>query len=128
MQKEFDTWNEKKKVLHDREVVLYYRSREIWWCYVGINIGSEQNGSQDKFLRPVVIVHAFGKNSCLVVPLTTSTKVHPMRIPIGVVEGEQATALLSQIKVVDTKRLLQKIAVLDKEYFDKITKTLKSLF
>lgn len=128
MKKEFDTWNERKKILHEREVVLFYRAREIWWCYVGINVGSEQNGSQDKFLRPVVIVHAFGKNSCLVVPLTTSTKSHPLRIPIGTVSEQNATALLSQIRVVDTKRLLQKITVLDKEYFDKVTKTLKSLF
>ena len=107
---------------------LYYHTREIWWCSVGVNIGYEQDGSEEKFLRPGVIIRAFGLSSCLVIPLTKSCKKHHLRIPVGEVESEQASAVLSQIKVIDTKRLLEKIGYLDKSIFVELRKIVRNLF
>ena len=42
--KNFDTWNIKKKHVNRGESRLY-TEREIWWCSLGVNIGSEQDGS-----------------------------------------------------------------------------------
>lgn len=128
MSKNFDKWNKEKKELNEKIVKLYYHPREIWWCYLGLNIGTEQDGNNKKFLRPVVVVRAFGPNICLVIPLTTSTKKHPLRIPIGKIKEKEAMAILSQIKVIDTKRLLEKIDFVEKEVFERLRKAVKNLF
>ncbi|MFH1170496.1 MAG: hypothetical protein V1704_02965 [Candidatus Vogelbacteria bacterium] len=47
MKKDFDQWNERKKGLHNRDRVPFYHEREIWWCALGVNIGSEQDGSKE---------------------------------------------------------------------------------
>ena len=118
----------RKKQIHTKNVKLYYHPREIWWCYLGLNVGCEQDGSEEKFLRPVIIIRDFGPSSCLIIPLTKSTKKHPLRIPIGEVENNKAVAVLSQMKVVDTKRLLEKIGFLNKDNFLTLKKAVRNLF
>ncbi len=125
--KDFDSWNVKKKLINSNKPRLY-TVREIWWCSLGINVGSEQDGGGEEFLRPVLILRSFGANSCLVIPLTKSTHKHLLRIPLGVIDGENATVILSQMKVVDTRRLVEKIGFLDKEKFAEIRKAVKKLF
>lgn len=127
MTKDFDLWNEKKKELHIRAGAPFFHEREIWWCSIGVNIGSEQDGSDDEYSRPVLVLKGLSKETFLAVPLTTSTKSHFMRPSIGRVEGEEAHALLSQIRIVDTKRLVRKISYLDKEIFESIRKTIKGM-
>ena len=127
MQKDFDKWNEIKKETNAEEPRLY-TVREIWWCRLGVNIGTEQDGGGEKFLRPAVIVRGFGSDACLVVPLTTSPREHPLRISIGAVNGCPARANLSQVRVIDTRRLVEKIGFLEKELFARIRKTARGLF
>ena len=122
MLKDFDNWNNQKKAIHDSGENKFYHPRDIWWCRLGLNVGFEQNGKDIDFERPVLILKAFGK-ICLIAPLTTSPKKHKYRITIGLIEDKEATAIISQIKVVDTKRFSEKIGVLDKEIFSKIQKT-----
>ncbi|OJI08968.1 MAG: hypothetical protein COV08_02665 [Candidatus Vogelbacteria bacterium CG10_big_fil_rev_8_21_14_0_10_49_38] len=93
MEKEFDRWNKTKKEIDQSSENRFYHPREIWWCTLGINIGFEQDGSDQEFRRPVLVLRAFGK-ICLVVPLTTSPQKHKFRVPIGLVEGKER-ALLS---------------------------------
>lgn len=40
---------------------------------------------------------------------------------------KEAVALLSQIRVIDTRRLVEKVGFLDKEVFNKLKKTLKDM-
>mgnify|MGYP001560157142 FL=1 len=127
MKKEFDKWNEKKKLTHTEKPRLY-TVREIWWCRLGVNIGTEQDGGGSNFLRPAVILRGFGPDACLVVPLTTSLREHPLRIDVGMIDGRSARANLSQIRVVDTRRLVEKIGFIDKAVFQKLKKTARSLF
>lgn len=44
------------------------------------------------------------------------------------IQGKKASAILSQIRVVDTRRLVEKIGFLDKEIFKQLRKTARSLF
>jgi mRNA-degrading endonuclease toxin of MazEF toxin-antitoxin module len=127
MQKNFDVWNDAKKNIHDRAGAPFYHSREIWWCSLGVNIGAEQDGSGDEFHRPVVILKSFGAQTCLVIPLTTSPKVHPLRPSVGLIDGKGAHALLSQIRIIDTKRLVRKIGYLKKEIFEAIRKAARGM-
>ncbi len=126
MENDFDRWNEKKKQTNAEQPRLY-TVREIWWCRLGVNIGSEQNGNGKLFLRPVLIIRGFGANTCMVVPLTTSQRTHPLRIPVEKIKGEKATAILSQIRVVDTRRLVEKVGFLDKTILE-LRKTARNLF
>ena len=58
-----------------------------------------------------MILRGFGPDACLVVPLTTSPREHALRLSVGVVDGKPAKANISQMRVVDTRRLEEKAAV-----------------
>jgi len=95
----------------------------MWWCAFGMNIGSEQDGE-----RPALIVKRFSNQTFIVAPLTTSESSHPMRIPLGIVNGEKVSVVISQMRIIDTKRLINVIGYVDKEIFGKIRKTIRDLF
>jgi len=125
--KDFDGWNIKKKLTQNESPRLY-TVREIWWCRFGVNIGTEQDGKGEWGVRPCVILRGFGPDACLVAPLTTSKRKHPLRVDIGVVDGKSAKVNVSQIRVIDTRRLEEKISFLNKNKFIELRKILKSLF
>ncbi|MDP3725615.1 MAG: type II toxin-antitoxin system PemK/MazF family toxin [bacterium] len=127
MKKDFDNWNEKKKQLDNRENAPFYHEREVWWCSLGVNIGFEQDGSGKEHRRPVLILKGLSREICLTIPLTTALSDHPMRPSVGLVEGKEARALLSQIRVIDSKRLVRKIGYLDKDIFEYIRTVAKEL-
>src|SRR6266404_730808 len=104
MKKDFDSWNLKKKYIEENEPRRFYRSREIWWCSLGVNIGFEQDGTSHDQQRPVLILKGFSREVCLVVPLTTSKKKNPYHFSIGkinntikTVSPEDISELLPQI-------------------------------
>ncbi len=35
---------------------LFFKEREVWYCYLGLNVGFEQDGKGDSFLRPVLVL------------------------------------------------------------------------
>ncbi|HYC34502.1 MAG TPA: type II toxin-antitoxin system PemK/MazF family toxin [Candidatus Paceibacterota bacterium] len=128
MTKRFDEWNEIKKATDGTSLPFKgYHPRQIWWCKIGVNIGFEQDGKNIEFSRPVLILKAFSKNTCLIVPLTASTEAHKYRVNIGLVDGKPARAIISQIKVIDTKRLIEKVGLLDHLYFNQVIKNLKEI-
>ena len=127
MKKDFDKWNEVKKEIHENEVSKFYHAREIWWCSLGENIGFEQDGNGEEYQRPILILKGLSKNTCLIIPMTTSSKKHPMRVSAGIIEGKEVSVIISQIRVVDTKRFINKIGFLDRNVFDAIRKIVKDM-
>ena len=67
------------------------------------------------------------RETCLVAPLTTSELEHKYRISVGLIDGKLAKAIMSQIRVIDTKRLVNKITVIDKKVFEGIKKSVRDL-
>lgn len=126
MQKDFDSWNIRKKELN-ATLPNFYRARDIRWCSLGVNVGFEQDGKNETYRRPVLIVRGFSLNVCLVVPLTTSTKMNPYHISIGVIKGRENFVITSQIRLIDTKRLHARIGILDENKFDEIRKAIRNL-
>ena len=126
MEKDFNGWNEAKKRVQLLLPKLYH-ARELWWCSLGVNVGFEQNGTGAEFQRPVLILRGVGPHTCYAVPLTTSPKQHPFRVPIGFVDGKPATAIVTQMRLIDTRRLVNKIGFLDKRTFARVKKTAKDL-
>ncbi|KKR31871.1 MAG: hypothetical protein UT65_C0015G0033 [Parcubacteria group bacterium GW2011_GWF2_39_8b] len=127
MKKDFDDWNKKKKKIHKNDNAPFCHERELWWGALGVNIGSEQDGSGKEDSRPILVLKGLSVQTCVVIPLTTSTSIHTLRPSIGIVEDEEAHALMSQIRVIDTKRLIRKIGYLDKKIFQQIRKIAKDM-
>jgi len=126
-EKDFDNWNNNKKVIHSTNDNKLYHEREIWWCSLGINIGFEEDGTGISGERPVLILRGFSRQVCLIIPLTTSEKKNPYHISLGRVDNRNAFAITSQIRLIDTKRLINKIGVVDQILFKNIRKAAKDL-
>ena len=124
MEKDFDRWNEIKKATDaaDEAARLYFREGEVWWVRLGHNIGYEANGKSREFTRPIIILKKYNQYSFLALPLTTVPKPNPYRLPVGMVDGMQAFATLSQLCNIDSKRLVKKIMHLDADIFIAIKK------
>ncbi len=111
MNKNFDQWNSKKKIVDGKDMKnIFFREREVWWCHLGLNIGFEQDGKNDDFRRPVLIFKKFNKETFWAIPLTTKNKKGGYYFNFKIVNSEiENTASLSQIKLIDSKRLIDKL-------------------
>lgn len=127
MDKDFDGWAEKKKKLQDRIKSPFFHEREIWWCSLGVNVGFEQDGAGEEYYRPILILKGMSVQTCFAIPLTASNKEHPLRPSIGIIDGKEARALLSQMRLIDAKRLIRKIGNLNEEIFERIRKSVKEM-
>ncbi len=127
MYKDFDGWNNVKQDIHTNGEPKFYCAREIWWCSLGVNIGFEQEGDGNNGARPILIMKGFSKYVCLVIPLTTSTKINEYHFSLGQVDGKIAFAIISQIRLIDTRRLINRIHIIDKNLFYEIRKAVKNL-
>ena len=127
MQKDFDGWNGVKKDVHIRSNVPLYKTREIWWANLGLNVGYEQDGTGTNYKRPALVLRGLSRNVCVILPLTTSPKRDRFYIDAGIVEKKPAAAIISQIRLIDTRRLVEKIATLDRAHFDLIRKAARDL-
>ena len=72
MQKDFDSWNDFKKKIEEKMSAPTFKQQEVLWCSIGLNIGHEENGKNEFFNRPVLVVRKFSKHIFLGVPLSTS--------------------------------------------------------
>ncbi|KND51003.1 MAG: hypothetical protein AB202_01170 [Parcubacteria bacterium C7867-007] len=99
---------------------LYFNEREVWFCYLGANVGYEQNGRGREFLRPVIIVKKYNKNLFLGIPLTSKVKSTPYYFPLGVIRGSTSAAILIQTRSLSSRRLINKIAKIDVCTFNKM--------
>lgn len=127
MQKDFDAWNKRKKNIHESKKHPFYHEREIWWCVLGTNVGVEQDGTGTGYERPVVILRAFSLDACLVISFTTSEKNNRYHMNAGQVLGQQDSAIISQLRLIDTKRLREKIGYMEKDNFEHIRKAVKGM-
>lgn len=111
--KRFLEWIGLKEKLHKNEAVPpLFKEGEIWWCYVGENIGNEINGKSEQFSRPVFVFKKYDRYSFLGLPLTTTLKEGTWYIEINFT-GIKQTVVLSQGRTFDYRRFKEKIGELD---------------
>ena len=102
--KNFDTWNKEKKNLenigHD---TLAFHEREIWWCSIGFNLGDEQDGKNELFERPILVLKKFNNKIAWVLPMSAKPKdgIHYHSLEH---EGKKFTVILSQLRLISIKR------------------------
>jgi mRNA interferase MazF len=125
MPKDFDGWNEKKKSIHDREQAPFFHEREVWWCVLGLNVGYEQDGGE-KFARPMLVVKKFNKDVLWALPLTTSEKRDRYYVPMSGQEG--SAVILSQLRLISSKRLERLMYKLPNGQFHAILDQVKQFF
>lgn len=119
MQKDFDRWNQKKKIIHQTEFSGFVHEREIWWCSLGFNVGDEEDGKNENFERPVLILKKFNRKIVLAVPLSTKIKDNPYYFPFTH-EGTKFAVILSQLRLVSTNRFARRIRKIDNTLFKEI--------
>ena len=104
MRKDFDSWNKEKKGLEDIGYAeLPFHEREIWWASIGINLGDEQDGKNDLFERPILVLRKFNKKLAWILPMSTQEKTGDYYYPLKH-EGKIFTIILSQLRLVSVKR------------------------
>ena len=97
---------------------------EIWWCNLGQNIGDEENGKGDNFMRPVLVLKKFNRNICLCVPLSSQIKENKYYYTIEINQKLQSF-LVSQIRTIDTKRFVKKKEQLRNQEFLEVKNYIK---
>ena len=117
MQDSYDKWNSVKKDTNSEELSVGFKQRDIFNVRVGQNIGFEQNGKGKEFVRPVLIYKGFSKNMFLGIPLTTTDRDGSFFYKFNFLEDKISVALLVQAKLFSSKRLLNKIGVINKDDF-----------
>jgi mRNA interferase MazF len=126
MEKDFDRWNDRKKEVDRFTFTDFVNEREVWWSTLGINVGSEQDGSPEFFERPVLVVRKFNKETVLVVPLTSSPRRTQYHIAVRH-EGIEFAAVISQVRLISTKRLARKIYQMDRAIFAEIVTRMSAM-
>ena len=124
--KNFDEWNELKKKLDERQNVPFANRGDIWWCSIGLNVGWEQDGKNELFERPVLILEVFNKDMLRIAPLTSKTKEDRHRLKITYSE-RWGVVVLSQVKTISPRRLSRKIASLDMSEFQKVMEAFRNI-
>ncbi|MDE1975059.1 MAG: type II toxin-antitoxin system PemK/MazF family toxin [Patescibacteria group bacterium] len=97
--KDFDRWNTVKKNMQISERMRIFHERDIWWCSLGVNIGDEQDGKNNLFERPVLVIKKFNNKIALILPM--STKIKDNRYYLNM---KDESILLSQVRLVSSKR------------------------
>lgn len=130
----FAHWTKIKFLLHTaEEPKFYFREREIWWCSLGANVGHEQDGKNQEFERPVLIVKKFNPHMLWILPLTRAQKVDRSKPAFAKYyfalehKGEDSFAILSQIRTISSRRLVRKSGIVGKDTFEDIRRRMKDM-
>lgn len=127
MEKDFQQWNNRKTWINNKKPRAFFNERDVWWCSMGINIGFEQDGKGQQFSRPILVFKKFNNEIFWGIPLTTKVKENKFYLPISLKELGQQAVIVSQMRLIDSKRLLAKLSYINKEDYLKIKKAVIAL-
>ena len=117
--KEWFSLNPKLEKLENRPL---FQTREIWNCHWGCNIGLEIDEKNEKFIRPVLILKKLTHNTFLGVPLTIKLKNGTWYVK-STVQNKEGRYIVSQIRMIDSKRLYNKIERIPEKEFNRVKST-----
>ena len=124
--KDFKNWTNTKEQLHNGKINFRFRERDIFFMYVGVNVGFEQDGDKN-FLRPVLVYKKFNKHVFLGIPLTSQVKDNKFHYEFNYIKDTRSFAILSQLKLFDIKRAKYRDGQISKENFFKLQNKLLDL-
>lgn len=122
--KNFDKWNELKKSIHTSTKPKSPHKGKIYWISIGQNVGCEIYGKGESFARPVLVLSKIQIgyiDSFIGVPLSSKTKGKKGFLYYKFTDdnGIKQVALLSQLRVFDSKRIINPadIAIKDEDFY-----------
>ena len=124
--KDFDKWNKLKKQIDTKDFNGRVHEREIWWANLGLNIGHEEDGKNNSFQRPVLIIKKWSSKTVIVLPLTTKIKNNKYHY-IFEHHNIRFGVILSQVRLISTNRLTRRIRKIGNGLFNNITLATKNL-
>lgn len=116
---EFDKWNNKKKQINQGEI-KHCKIGEIYFANIGRNIGSEIYGKDDEFKRAVLVINKIFINNyvnlAIIIPLTSKirNKSGYLHHRFKDSKNKEQVALLAQLRVIDTRRIVSYISKINK--------------
>jgi mRNA interferase MazF len=122
----FKEWTKLKIRIHVNDKLFYFREKEIWWASLGANIGFEQNGKNENYERPIMVVRKFNKDVLWALPLTTKFREGIFYYDLSPT-GNKSTLILSQMRLISSKRLIRKLGIIPAGHFNKIREKIKLL-
>jgi mRNA interferase MazF len=122
---EFDRWNIVKQKFENRSGELFFKEREIWWTALGYNVGHEENGKNENFERPVLVIKVVSHYLFIGIPLTSKNKDQYYKFSIGMNNDIHQYAIWTQIRVLSSKRLIRKESTIEYKYFKQIRAIIK---
>ena len=122
----FVQWTKIKIRIHLLQKIIYFYEREIWWASLGVNIGYEQDGKHNRFERPVLVLRKFNQHVLWILPMTSKIKNGKYYYPFEY-HGIKYSIILTQLRLISSKRLLRKIRKFPKDEFEIVTKKIKEL-
>ena len=125
--KRFDQWIELKESLHNKKNFPHFNEGEVWWVSVGENIGREINGKSTLFSRPMVVYKKLSRELFLGIPTTSQDRIGTWYVPVTY-STHKVTAVLSQVRTIDNRRLSSRIGQLNSDNFSKIKQGFTSLY
>ena len=110
---DFDAWNEQKKRLHAAARAPIFREGQVWWCALGVNVGSEVYGKGPKWTRPVIVLRKLSREAAVVVPVTSQqpARVSDWYFPMRWA-GRDQWAMLHQTRMVSAARFTSRMVEL----------------
>ena len=128
MKKDFKKWHDEKSTIHEKRPYVFFQEREVWFCSLGVNVGYEQDGSGAEFLRPIVVLKKFNTEILFAVPLTKGKKKErPFYFALSFRPRVRSTAILSQLRLLDAKRLRYKAGTVSEDVFKKLKAKIRQL-
>lgn len=127
MNQDYDNWNKIKIDLSQKSFQQYFYVREVWFVSIGKNLGYEEDGKNEMYERPVLIYKKFNNDIFWGIPLTSSFKEGDYYFVLDN-NGIKSSALLSQLRLFDAKRLLRRVRKINPEEFKRLRQKMKGLF
>ncbi len=126
MKDQFKNWNNLKTQINKKQNSSLFNEREI--CFVNLwkNIWFEQDWKHEKFERPVIVLKKFSSLTFIWIPLTGKEKKWKFYFPLNL-KWRITSAILSQIRLFDAKRIERKIWYISKENFEQLKLKLQKL-
>jgi len=127
MKKDYINWSKKKSYVQNEKARAFFHEREVWVCFLGENVGFEQDGSGEEYLRPVIVVHKCNNEVFIGIPLTRNLKKGKY-YHVFDFENNKSTAIISQVRLIDAKRLKYKIGNISQNNFVNLKEKIRNLF
>jgi mRNA interferase MazF len=126
--KRFNVWNCLKQRIDalDHGYPRIYE-KQVWWVSLGENIGTELYGKGDTFSRPVIVFKKLSHTTFLTIPTSSKHKNGSWFYPFAL-QGRSVVACLHQVRVLDSKRFLERQGEMNDKNFTLLKKAFADLY